>query len=86
MTYMRASNDEFEIRPDPTPDHRLPALERPKIDVATFSRLFFIQSFSYLQVTMVCIRARRSSKICQFRPPTPELVALECLKKIPIDL
>ena len=30
--------------------------------VATFSWLFFIRSFSHLQVTMTCMRARRSSK------------------------
>ena len=50
---------------------------------ATFSRLFFIRSFSYLQVMMTCMRAHRSSKFGQIRPPTVELAALERLKKSP---
>ena len=41
-----------------------------------FSRLFFIRSFSYLQVMMTCMRARRSSKLGAIRPPTEELAAL----------
>ena len=45
-----------------------------------FSRLFFIHSFSYLQVMMTCMRARTSSKFSQIRPPTAELAALERLK------
>ena len=45
--------------------------------VATFSQLFFIQSFSYLQVMMTCMRARRSSKFSQIRLLTAELAALE---------
>ena len=58
-----------------------------KNGVATFPRLFYlIRSFSYLQVMMICMRARRSSKFDQIRPPTAELAALERLKKIPIDL
>ena len=64
----------------------LPALERLKIDVANLSWLFFIRSFSYLQVRMTCMRARRSSKFGQIRLQTAELAALEHLKKIPIDL
>ena len=46
-----------------------------------FSRLFFIRSFSYLQVTMTCMRARTSSNFGLIGPPTAELVALERLKK-----
>ena len=49
--------------------------------VVTFSRLFFIRSFSYLQGMMTCMRARRSSNFCQIRLLTAELVALERLKK-----
>ena len=49
--------------------------------VATFSLLFFIRSFLYLQVTMTCIGARRSWKFSQIRSPTAELAALERLKK-----
>ena len=46
-----------------------------KNGVATFSRLFFIRSFSYLQVMMTCMRAQRSSKLGKFRPMTAELAA-----------
>ena len=52
-----------------------------KNGVATFSRLFFIRSFSYLQVMVTCMRARRSSNFCQIRLLTAELDALERLKK-----
>ena len=42
----------------------------------TFSRLFFIRSFSYLQVTMTCMRAQTSSIFGLIGPPTTELAAL----------
>ena len=51
--------------------------------VSTFSRLFFILSFSYLQVTKTCIRAQTSSNFSLIGPPTEELAALERLKKSP---
>ena len=51
--------------------------------VSTFSRLFFIRSFSYLQVMMTCIRARTSLNFDLLGPQTAELVALEHLKKSP---
>ena len=54
--------------------------------VATFSRLFFIRSFSYLQVTITCMRAWRSWKFGLIQPQTGELAALVVLEKIPIDL
>ena len=54
-----------------------------KNDVITFSRMFLIRSFSYLQVTMTCMRAWMSSKFGRFRLRTKELAALERLKKIP---
>ena len=38
------SMDEFEILLDLTTDYRVSCLERPKIDVATFSWLLFIRS------------------------------------------
>ena len=50
---------------------------------ASFSRLFLIGSFSYLQVTMTYIRAWMSSKFGQIRPQTTELAALEHQKKSP---
>ena len=51
--------------------------------VATFSRLFMIRSFSYLQVTITYKRACMSSKFGQIRPLTTELAALERQKKSP---
>ena len=48
--------------------------------VITFSRLFLIGSFLYLQVTMTYIRACMSSKFSRIRPRTTELAALERLK------
>ena len=51
--------------------------------VATFSRLFLIGSFSYLQVTMTYTRAWMSSKFGQIRLQTTELAALERQKKSP---
>ena len=51
--------------------------------VITFSRKFLIGSFSYLQVTMTCMRAWMCSKFGQIRPRTKELAALEHMKKIP---
>ena len=46
-------------------------------NVSTFSRLFFIWSFLYLQVTRTCIKSRTSSNFCQTGPLTTELYALE---------
>ena len=51
--------------------------------VITFSRLFLIGSFLYLQVMMTYIRACMSSKFGQIRPQTTELAALERWKKFP---
>ena len=48
-----------------------------------FFSAVFIRSFSYLQVMMTCMGARRSSKFSQIGQPTAELAALECLKKSP---
>ena len=48
-------------------------------DVSTFSRLFLIQSFLYLQVTRTCIKSRMSSNFGQFGQLTMELAALERL-------
>ena len=56
----------------------------------TVSPLFlgcvFIRSFSYVQVTMTCMRARTSLNFGLLGPLTAELAALERLKKIPIGL
>ena len=57
-----------------------------KNGVSTFSRLFFIRRFSYLQVTMTCMRAQTRSNFGLIGPSTAELAALERLKKIPIGL
>ena len=49
-------------------------------DFSTFSGLFLIWFFLYLQVTRTCIRSRISSNFGQFGPLTMELAALEHLK------
>ena len=46
-------------------------------DVSTFSRLFLIRSFLYLQVMRTCIKSRTSSNFGQFGPLTTGLVALK---------
>ena len=51
--------------------------------VSTFSRLFLIRSFLYLQVTRTCIKSRTSSNFGQIGPLTTELSALERLKNFP---
>ena len=52
-------------------------------DVYTFSRLFLIRSFLYLQVTRTCIKSRTSSNFGQIGPLTTKLAALELLKFFP---
>ena len=54
-----------------------------KNGVSTFSQLFFICSFSYLQVPMTYMRAPTSSIFGLIGPPTAELAAFERLKKSP---
>ena len=54
-----------------------------KNDASTFSRLFLIQSFLYMQVTRTCIKSRTSSNCGQIGPLTTELAALERLKIFP---
>ena len=49
-------------------------------DVSTFSQLFLIRSFLYLQATRTCIKSRTSSNLSQIGPLTTELAALERLK------
>ena len=51
--------------------------------VSTFSRLLFIRSFLYLQVTRTCRKSRMSSNFGQIGPLTTELAALESLKNFP---
>ena len=51
------------------------------VELAALERL--IRSFSYLQVMMTCMRARRSLNFGQIRLLTAELAALEGLKKSP---
>ena len=46
-------------------------------DASTFSRLFMIRSFLYLQVKRTCIKSRTSSNFGQIGPLTTELAALE---------
>ena len=88
MTYIRAcmSLKFGRIRPRTM---ELAALERPKKFpqtyngenyVITFSRLFLIGSFSYLQVMRTCIKAWMSLNLGQIPPLTMELAALQHLK------
>ena len=49
-------------------------------DVSTFSRLFFIRSFLYLQAMSICIKSFTSSNFGQIWPLTTELAALEVYK------
>ena len=66
---MHTSLDEFEIRPDPTTGfHGKRDYYNLKNGVATFSRLFLMGSFSYLQVMMTYMRAWMGLKFCQIRP------------------
>ena len=46
-------------------------------DVSTFSRLFLIRSFLYLQVTRTCIKSWTGSNFSQIGPLIMELAALE---------
>ena len=78
---MHKSLDEFEIRPDPTTGfHGNRQCYNLKNGVATFSRLFLMGSFSYLQVMMTFIRACMILKLGQIPPWTTELAALKRLK------
>ena len=54
-----------------------------KNDVSTFSRLFLIGAFLYMQVTRPCIKSRTISNFHQIGPLTTELAALEHLKNFP---
>ena len=56
---------------------KLPLTYNGENNVSTFSRLFFIWSFLYLQVTRTCIKSRTSSNFCQIGPLTMELYTLE---------
>ena len=81
---MHKSLDEFEIRPDAaTGFHGNRLGYNGENDVITFSRTFLVGFISYLQVTMIYIRARMSWKFSEIRPWATELAAFECLKKIP---
>ena len=51
--------------------------------VSTLSRLLFIRSFLYLQVTRTCRKSRMSSNFGQIGPLITELAALESLKNFP---
>ena len=52
-------------------------------DVSTFSWLFLIRSFLYLQVMRTCIKSRTSSNFGHIGPLTTELAALQRLKNFP---
>ena len=50
-------------------------------DVTTFSRLFLIRSFLYLQVSRTCTKSRTGLNFGQIGPLTTESAALEVKKK-----
>ena len=79
---MHKSLDEFEIQPDPTTGFHGNSVIILKNGVATFSGLFFMGSFSYLQVMMTYIRAWMSLIFSQIQPRTTELAALKHLKNL----
>ena len=64
-------------------NRKLPFTYNGENDVSTFSRLFFIGSFLYLQATRICIKSQTSSNFGQIGPLTTELAALERLKNFP---
>ena len=81
--------DEFEFRADRTTDYgvscpwaseKFPYTYNGKNEVITFSRLFLIGSFSYMQVMRIYIKAYTSLNFGQIPPLTTELAALELLK------
>ena len=59
---------------------KFPETYNGRNEVITFSRLFLIRSFSYLQVVRTYIKAYMSLNFGQIPPLTTELAALECLK------
>ena len=61
-------------------NRKLPLTYNRENEVSTFSRLFLIRSFLYVQVTRTCIKSRTSSNFGQIGPLTTELAALERLK------
>ena len=78
---MHKSLAEFKIWPDLTTGfHGNRLCYNLKNGVATFSWLFLMGSFPYLQVMMTYIRAWMSLKFGQIQPWTTELAALKRLK------
>ena len=88
MTYIRAcmSSKFGRIRPRTTElatlecGKKFPKTYNGENYVITFSWLFLIGSFSYLQVMRTCIKAWMSLNLGQIPPLTTELAALERLK------
>ena len=66
-------------------NRKSPLIYNGEKDVSTFSRLFLIESFLYLQVTRTCIKSQTSLNFGWIGPLTTELAALRS-KKFPIDL
>ena len=59
---------------------KLPLAYNGENNVSTFSQLFLIWSFLYLQVMRTCIKSRSSSNFGQIGPLTTKVAALERLK------
>ena len=83
ITYMRAWKSLKFSQIQPLVSMVTDRVMMGKNGVSTFSWLFFIYSFLYLQVMMTCMRARKSSNVGLNGPPTAELAAIELLKKFP---
>ena len=61
---------------------KIPYTYNGKNEVFTFSQLFLIESFSYLQVMRTYVKAYMSLNFGQVPPLTTELAALERLKNL----
>ena len=84
---MHKSLDEFEIRPDATTGFHVNRQGySEKNGIIMFPRNFLIGFISYLQVTMIYVRAWMSSKFGEIQLWTTELAALWASEKKPIDL
>ena len=64
-------------------NRKLPLTYNGGNDVSTFSRLFLIQSFLYLQVTRTYIKSRTSSNFGQIATLNMKLAALGRAKNFP---
>ena len=86
---MHETLDEFKFRQDSNTDSGviyLCASEKSMYNVLNTLAPSYYQLFFILQVTRTALKTGLSSKFIHIGSCTVELAALECLKKIPIDL